>query len=116
MDQRTAVLEPVTMTADASPSTRSRPRWPGILSFALGMLTVAGLVTGLVLVAADRYEAATWTAWIGCGAGAAAALLGVAAVIGRFGRSWAVAGLVLGVVANPPVLTRALDAIGGLWA
>jgi hypothetical protein len=101
---------------DEATAARSRPRWPGLLSFALGMLTVAGLVTGLVLVTADRFPEATMTAWIAAGVGGAAVLAGLVALIGRFGRSWAAAGLVLGVVGNPPVLTRALDAIGGVWA
>ena len=42
--------------------------------------------------------------------------LGLIAVIGRFGRGIGTAGLVLGVVANPYLLTIALDRIGGLWA
>ena len=95
---------------------RSHPRWPGILSLAFGLLTVAGLVTGLVLVVNDDYPAATSAAWIAAGAGAFAALLALVAMIGGYGRSWAISGLALGIVANPPVLTRALDAIGGWWS
>jgi hypothetical protein len=103
MDQPAVVLAPI-------------PRWPGILSFALAVLTVAGLVTGLVLVVQDRYLAATYAAWAATGVGAVAAVLGLIALVGRFGRGWAAAGLALAVVANPPVLTWVLGAIGRLWA
>jgi hypothetical protein len=117
METPTAVLAPAAVdVAPIAAVPRGRPGWPGILSFIFGMLTAAGLVTGLVLVTADQYLAATWTAWIASGVGALAVLVGLVAAVGRFGRAWAVTGLVLGLVANPPVLTRALDAIGGLWA
>jgi uncharacterized membrane protein YcjF (UPF0283 family) len=107
--------EPTTAPA-TEPTPRARPSWPGILAFALGLLTVAGLVTGIVLATADLYLAATYAAWAACGAGALAVVLGVAALVLRRARGLAVAGIVLGVVANPPLLTPALDAIGGLWA
>jgi hypothetical protein len=107
----TAVLpmaEPV--EADA------RPRWPGILSFALALLTVVGLVTGIALATSDLYLAATFTAWVAIGASVLGVLAAVAALVGRLGPGWASAGLVLCVIANPLVLTAALDLIGGLWA
>jgi hypothetical protein len=122
MDQPTAVLAPVVREPlpvteqSAAPAEPSRPSWPGILSFVLAVLTLAGLVTGLVLVVQDRYEAATLTAWVTTGVGVTAAALAIVAWIGRWGRGWAVAGLVLAVIANPPVLTWALATIGGLWA
>lgn len=105
------VLEPV-------PPQRatSRPRWPGILSLVLALLALAGLVAGIVLATSDLYLIATYTAWGAIAASGAAVVLAVVALIGRFGRGAAVAGLLLGVVANPFVLTRALDLIGGLWA
>jgi hypothetical protein len=40
---------------------------------------------------------------------------GVALILGRR-RAWAVTGVALGIVANPLILTPALDAIGSLWA
>jgi len=116
-DQPTAVLAPPAPDQPAVIATRrTRPGWPGILSLGLAAVTVAGLVTGLVLVTADAYIAATWAAWIAAGASTLAVLVGVVALVGGFGRPWAIAGIVLGIVANPPVLTWALDAIGSLWA
>lgn len=94
----------------------ARPRWPGILSFVLGLLTLAGLVTGITLATSDLYLAATFTAWGAIGVSALAVLAALIALIGRFGAGWAVAGLVVGVIANPLVLTIALDLIGVLWA
>ena len=96
--------------------TRARPRWPGILSFVLALLAVAGLAAGIVLATSDQFLAATYTAWGAIGASGLAVVLGLIAVIGRLGRGWGTAGVVLGVVANPYLLTIALDRIGGLWA
>jgi hypothetical protein len=116
MDQPIAVLDPVVTESAPPGAPRSRPRWPGILSFALGLLTVAGLATGIALATSDLYLAATYTAWAAVGVGALAAVVALIALIAGLGRGTAAAGLVLGVVANPLVLTPALDAIGGLWS
>ncbi|MEO5921138.1 MAG: hypothetical protein ABIQ01_08345 [Pseudolysinimonas sp.] len=99
-----------------APVDRRRPRWPGIVSFVLALLTVAGLATGVVLATSDLYLVATYTAWGAIAASGLAVALAVVALIGRFGSGWAAAGLILGVIFNPLVLTTALDVIGGLWA
>ena len=95
---------------------RARPRWPGILSLVLSLLAVTGVAAGIVLATSDQFVAATYTAWGAIGASALAVLFGLIAVIGKLGRGVGTAGLVLGVVANPYLLTIALDRIGGLWA
>ena len=95
---------------------RARPRWPGILSFVFGLLTVAGLVAGIVLATSDLFDVATFAAWAAIAASGLAVVLGLAGVLGRLGRGFAAAGLALGIIANPYVLTTALDLIGGLWA
>ncbi|MBX3196150.1 MAG: hypothetical protein R2717_06395 [Schumannella sp.] len=89
---------------------------PGVASFALALLTVAGLVTGIALAASRAYEPATWVAYAAVGTSVAAVLLAIVALIGRLGRGWAVAGGVVGILANPLVLTPLLDAIGASWA
>jgi hypothetical protein len=114
MDSPTAVLDPATTEA-APPVPTLRPVWPGRVSLVFGVLTVAGLAAGIVLATSDLFLAATYAAWAAVGAGALAAVVAVVALVGGFGRGAAVAGLLLGVVANPLVLTPALDAIGGLW-
>jgi hypothetical protein len=118
------VTEPTPTVADslAAPppvepvATRRRPRWPGILSFVLALLAVGGVVTGILLATSDLFLLATYTAWGAIGASGLAVLLGLIAVIGRLGRGWGTAGIVLGIVANPYLLTIALDRIGDLWA
>lgn len=95
---------------------RVRPVWPGMVAFALGLATTGALITGIVLATSDRFRDATWAAWAAVGISVLAVLFGgVALILGRR-RAWAVTGVVLGIVANPLVLTPALDAIGSLWA
>jgi hypothetical protein len=96
--------------------TVRRPRWPGVLSLILALLATAGVAAGLVLATSDLFLYATYTAWGAIGASGLAVLLGLIAIIGRFGRGLGTAGVVLGVLANPYLLTIALDRIGGLWA
>jgi uncharacterized membrane protein YcjF (UPF0283 family) len=116
------VTEPTVAESLAAPPPvepvvkRPRPRWPGILSFVFALLAVAGLAAGIVLATSDLFLVATYTAWAAIAASGLAVLLGLIAVIGRLGRGIGTAGLVLGIVANPYLLTIALDRIGGLWA
>jgi uncharacterized membrane protein len=113
----TDVLVPTGPTAAATPSRpRVRPVWPGIVSFALGLATAGALATGIVLATDDRYQFATWAAWAAVGISVLAVLLGLVALIVGRDRAWAVAGVLLGAIANPLVLTPALDVIGSLWA
>ena len=93
-----------------------RPAWPGVVAFALGLATTGALITGIVLATGDRYRDATWAAWAAVGISVPAVLFGIVALILGRNRAWAVTGLVLGVVANPLVLTPTLEAIGSLWA
>lgn len=95
---------------------RARLRWPGLVSAVLGLLTVGGLIAGLVLATSDLFEPATWVAWATIGVSAGAVLLGSIALIAGLGRGWAAAGLVLGIVANPLVLVHGLGLIGRLGA
>ncbi len=112
----TAVL-PVVESAEVRPRRlRTRRRWPGVVSFVFAGGTFAGLVTGIVLATSDLFLAATYTAWAAIGASVLAVLAALVALIGRWGQGWAAAGLIVGVMANPLVLTMALDLIGGLWA
>ena len=87
-----------------------------MLSFGLGLLTLTGLVTGIALATSDLFLAATIAAWVAVGASILGVLAAVVSFIGRLGSGWAAAGLIFCVIANPLVLTTALDLIGGLWA
>jgi len=95
---------------------RARPVWPGVVSFGLGLLTVGALITGIVLATDDRFEAATYVAYAAAGLSVVAVLFGILGLIVGRSRAWAVAGIVIGIVANPLLLTPALAAIGGLWS
>ncbi len=95
---------------------RVRPVWPGVVSFGLGLATAGALITGIVLATSDRFQDATWVAYAAAGISVIAVLTGIVALILGRDRAWPVAGIVLGIVANPLVLTPALDAIGSLWA
>lgn len=81
----------------------------------MGLLTVAGLIAGLVLVIGERFEPAVVAAVAAVGTSILAVVFGVVAIATRRGRAWGVAGLVLGVVADPLVLTYGLGTIGKLW-
>ena len=117
LEPNLTVAESLAAPPPVEPVVRhARPRWPGILAFAFALLAVAGVAAGIVLATSDLFLAATYTAWGAIGASALAVLLGLIAVIGRLGRGLGTAGLVLGVVANPYLLTIALDRIGGLWS
>ncbi len=100
----------------AVPAPRRRPRWPGVLAAVLGLLTAAGLISGIVLATSGLFELATWVAWATTGVSAAAVLLGLGALIGRLGRGWAAIGVLLGVIANPLLLVHGLGWIGRLGA
>jgi len=89
-----------------------RPRWPGRSALALGILTLAGLVTGETAAALGAFEVATVAAWAAIVASVLAVLGGVVAAIGNWERGAAIGGIVLGVLANPLVLTYGLDAAG----
>ncbi len=108
------LASPLVVVAPERP--RRRPRWPGILSLVLALITAAGVAAGIILATSDQFGLATNVAWGTAGASVLAVVLGLIGLIGRFGRGWAIAGIVLGIVANPLLLTKALDLIGGLWA
>ena len=95
---------------------RGRTTLPGLLSFLFAVLTLAGLIAGIALASARAYEPATWAAYTAVGTSVVAVVLAIVALIGGYGRGWAIAGGVVGILANPLVLTPLLDAIGSTWA
>ena len=91
-----------------------RPRWPGRTALALGILTPLAVVTGVIAAGGGAFELATIAAWASIGTSALAVLGGIAAAIGNWERGAAIGGIVLGVLANPLVLTYGLDAAGNV--
>jgi uncharacterized membrane protein YcjF (UPF0283 family) len=102
------IAEPV-----AAPPRRSA-RWPGRAALVLGILTPIAVVAGVVAVSYDAFLFATVAAWTGIAASALAVLGGIAAAIGNWERGAAIAGIILGLFANPLVLTYGLDAAGNI--
>ena len=100
------------MTVEIEP--KRRPRWPGRTALALGILTLVGVGAGETAVAFDAFEVATVAAWAAIGTSALAVLGGITAAIGNWDRGAAIGGIVLGLFANPLVLTYGLDAAGNV--
>lgn len=102
--------------ADPAPAARGRrhPRWPGVLSVALGILT--GVLTGVgIAVASDGgFAVATALAWTAVAVSVVGAIVGIAAIFARLGRPWGAAGTALCLLANPVILTAVLGAAAGL--
>jgi hypothetical protein len=113
---------PVTVTIgepalapDAAAASGARRRTIlGIVSALSGLATVILLFCGLSLALAGDNEASTGIAYAAIGTSALAVLGGLSAVLFRRGTAWGIAAMVLGLAANPLVLTRLLGWISGL--
>lgn len=101
--------------ADAPRATRPRrhPRWPGLLSVALGVLTAVLTGVGVAVASDGGFVVATAIAWTAVAVSVAGVVLGVAAVVARLGRRWGVAGIALCLLADPLILTALLGAAAG---
>lgn len=90
---------------------------PGIVALALAVLGLAVEVIAIAMAAPASATETSWAvasvfAWVATGLTAAAALLGVVAVIARLGRWWGVAGIVVGVLSNPWLQVMVLGTLG----
>lgn len=108
--------------ADALPSRRELrrqaragrdpllPPWaPAAVALVLAAVVVILNPIGVALAGRGDFVAATVIAAIGIGLSAVAVLGGIACVVLRRGRALAVAAIVLGLLANPFLLTRLLE-------
>lgn len=93
---------------------KRRPRWPGAFSGGVAILMVLTWAIGLVSLTNGLFE-------LGVGLSISAVLLsgiavvgGIVAVIGNWGRGWAIAAIAVGVLLNPVVLTYILGSVGVL--
>jgi hypothetical protein len=93
------------------PRPRRRSGWAGAVSLTFALLTVVGLAGALVVATLGLYVLGELIAWVTVGTGALAVVFGLIGLIGRWGVGTAVVGLVLGVVANPFVLTAGLGSL-----
>lgn len=104
----------MTLAESVVTPSRSPVRWPGRAALALGILTPLAVVAGVVAVTFDAFLFATIAAWTGIGSSALAVVGGIVAAIGNWERGAAIGGIVLGLFANPLVLTYGLDAAGNI--
>jgi len=86
----------------------------GLAATAAGAVTVVATVAGIGTAEIGRFLVGTLFAYLGTGTSVVAVLCGVAAIVTRRGRAWGAVGIVLGILASPPVLTRVLGWASGL--
>jgi hypothetical protein len=105
---------------ESEPPKRERPRRSaGRLSLvgqaALGaaLATIVVHIVAIIVASSGSFVAGSVLAWVAIALSIAAVLAGLVAVIGRFGRSWGAAAIVVGLFANPFLLLRLLDFVGG---
>ncbi len=112
-----AAEDPDSRPADpaSAPRARHRPRrWPGIFSVGLGILTAVLTGVGISVATDGGFVVATALAWTAIAVSAVGVLVGIAAIVGRLGRRWGIAGVALCLIANPVILTAVLSAAAGL--
>ncbi len=109
-----ADAESVDASLDAGQAPARRPRWPGSLAGGVAILMVLTWATGLAFMMGGGFE-------LGVGLSISATILsvlavlgGLVAVVGRWGRGWGVAAIVVGVLLNPVVLIYLLSWLGAL--
>lgn len=94
----------------------AEPRSRGLIG-ALAVLAAAVVVVldvvAVNLAASGSFVSATTVAFTAIGFSAAAVVAGAVAIVLGRGRIAGIAGFVVGVVANPYLLTRLLEALGG---
>ena len=100
-----------------SPSQDDRER-PGT---ALGVIAVLASVATIVIVCvgissamSGKYAVGTALAYFATGTSIVAVLGGICALVLDRGRGWGAVAIVVGLAANPLVLTRVLSWVGGL--
>ncbi len=103
--------EPEPVEPPPPPRFAGLRRVPGMLSLALAVATaVLGGIAVAVATGAD-FDTSTTLGWVAIGTSAGAVLVGVAAIVLRWGRGFGIAGVVLGILANPYLLLQGLTAL-----
>ena len=97
---------------DAAP--RRRPRWPGSLAGGIAILMVVTWGVALLCSLGDLFELAVGLSISAVMLSVIAVVAGVVAIVGRWGRGWGVAAVLVGLLLNPVVLLLVLTWIGAL--
>ena len=90
--------------APRSPSDDAPRRGLGPLAFALAVFFAVVTTVAVAVAAGGDYPTATTLAWFAIAGTAGSFVLGAAAAVLGRGRRWALAALVVSVVANPLLL------------
>jgi hypothetical protein len=88
----------------------------GWLALAAALLAAVLTGVGVAQASGGEFESGAALAWAAIVLSAVAVAGGILAVIARFGRPPGIAAIVLGLLANPYLLARLLDAAGQLSA
>jgi len=99
---------------DTSIEVRAYGPWLGVLALLLGVAAAGATAAGVVTAADGAVDTARWIAVAGIAASILATGLGFVAVVMGRGVSPGLWAMVLGVVGNPWVLTRILEAAAPL--
>jgi hypothetical protein len=96
-------------TGRAGRKGRHRPSpIPGLLALLVGIATVVLLIVGVDVALRGDYAASRYIAYTTIGVSIVGLVLGGIALVMNRGRSWAIIGMVVCVLANPIVLTVVL--------
>lgn len=113
----TAAPAPEADPASAPPPRTRRPApraLLGALSLVFALATIVCVIVGVELANALHAIEAAVVAVLGVATSLAAVVLGVIALVRGRGRLLGIAGIVLGILVNPLVLTYGLAYLGGL--
>ncbi|HEY4269043.1 MAG TPA: hypothetical protein VGM94_12710 [Galbitalea sp.] len=86
----------------------------GVLSAFASVLTIVLVSVGITQSMLGQFETGTSLAYFSVGTSVVGVLGGIAAIVLDRGRGWGVIAIILGLAADPLILTRVLDWIGGL--
>jgi drug/metabolite transporter (DMT)-like permease len=92
---------------------RGPRRWPGILACVLAVLMLVATALAIALSAQLQYAAATDLAYLAIALSAAAVVMGLIAIFGRWARGAGIVGALVAVLGNPLVLLYGLNYFGG---
>ncbi len=98
--------------------TRVRVQRPGtllgVLSAFASVLTIVLVSIGITQAMLGQYAIGTNLAYVAVGTSVVGVLGGICAIVLDRGRGWGAIAIILGLAADPLVLTRVLGWIGGL--
>jgi hypothetical protein len=101
-----------------APKESVEPRVPGrglgVVALLAALLTIVLVVVGVTSAMHGDYAGGTALAYVATGASIVAVLGGLAAVLFHRGRGWGAVAIVLGLAADPLLLTQVLGWASGL--